>query len=71
MAISFDTLRVGKRYYLINRGERCDFEVMEKINNTNFKLKDIHTLELYELNDLVKYGRGKDYDLREIWNFKF
>lgn len=66
MAISFDTLRVGKRYYLINLGERYEFEVFEKLNNSNFKLKDIHTLEWYELADLIKYGKGKDYDLREI-----
>jgi len=66
MAISFDTLRVGKKYFLINLGERCDFEVMEKLSNQNFKLKDIHTLEMYELADLIKYGRGKDYDLREM-----
>jgi hypothetical protein len=66
MSISLDTLRVGKKYYLINHGERHDFFIMEKLNNHNCKLKDLHTLELYELKDLLKYGRGKDYELYEL-----
>ncbi len=66
MSISLDTLRVGKKYYLINYGERHDFSVMEKLNNNNCKLKDLFTLEYYELKDLLKYGRGKDYELWQI-----
>ncbi len=65
MSISLDTIRVGKRYYLINHGERYDFIVLEKLYNNNCKLKDLFTLELYELNDLLNYGRGKDYELYE------
>jgi hypothetical protein len=65
MSISFDTMRVGKKYYLINHGDRHDFFVIEKLNNQNFKLKDIYTLEFYELEDLVRYGKGKDYELYE------
>jgi hypothetical protein len=66
MSISFDTMRVGKKYYLINHGERHDFFVIEKLNNQNFKLKDIYTLEIYELEDLIRFGRGKDYELYEL-----
>jgi hypothetical protein len=66
MSISFDTIRVGKKYYLINHGERHEFSVVEKINNQNFKLKDLYTLEIYELEDLVRYGKGKDYELYEL-----
>ena len=66
MSISFDTIRVGKKYYLINHGERHDFSVIEKIDRQNFKLKDLHTLEIYELEDLVRYGKGKDYELYEL-----
>ncbi len=67
MSISLDTIRVGKKYYLINHGERHDFFVMEKITNKNFKVKDAHTLELYELDDLLRYGKGKDYELLESY----
>ncbi|HVD97772.1 MAG TPA: hypothetical protein VNB90_06170 [Cytophagaceae bacterium] len=66
MPISFDTIRVGKKYYLINHGERYDFVVLSKISGQNYQLKDLHTLEQYQLEDLVRYGRGKDYDLNEL-----
>ncbi len=66
MAISIDTIRVGKQYFLVNHGERLEFTVIEKLGQNNFKLKDLYTLELYELKDLLKYGKGKDYELREL-----
>ncbi len=66
MSISFDTLRVGKKYYLINHGERHDFVVVEKINNQNYRLKDLVSLELFELEDLIRYGKGKDYELYDL-----
>ena len=65
MSISLDTIRVGKKYFLINHGERHDFVVIEKITSKNFKVKDSHSLEVYEINDLLQFGKGKDYELRE------
>lgn len=64
--MSFDTLRVGKRYRLKNFGEVMEFQVEEAKGNNNFSVKDLHTLERYELRDLVKYGKGKDFDLYEM-----
>lgn len=66
MSISFDALRVGKRYYLINFGERVEFQVCEKKSSDSFIVKDLNTLESYELADLIKYGKGKDYELYEL-----
>lgn len=66
MAISIDNLRVGLRYHLKNYGEVVDFEVMEKTAENDFKLKDIHTLETYHFQDLIRYGIAKDYELEEI-----
>ncbi|MBX9852084.1 MAG: hypothetical protein K2X86_10030 [Cytophagaceae bacterium] len=66
MAIAFDTIRVGNKYYLNNFGERFEFQVIERKTDKNYILKDIHTLETYELADLVKYGTGKDYELYEL-----
>jgi len=66
MALAFDNLRLGKRYYLSNYGEISEFSVLERLSNNNFKLKDLHTLETYELQDLVKYGRSEDFELWEI-----
>jgi len=66
MALAFDNLRIGKKYYLQNYGETSEFSVVERLGRDNFKLKDLHTLEMYELQDLVKYGRSDDFELWEI-----
>ena len=65
MPISFDTLRTGKRYVLKNYGEEFAFDVIE-ITDQDILVKDTLTLEIYVIGDLVKYGRGKDYDLQEL-----
>jgi hypothetical protein len=63
--LSFDVLRVGKRYSLVNYGDRYDFEI-EKILTNDFKVKDIHTLERYLLKDVLKFGKGKDFEISEL-----
>ena len=64
--MSFESLRVGEQYKLINFSEIYEFTVKKKLSEKNFILKDIHTLEEYELQDLIKFGKGKDYDLYEL-----
>ena len=64
--ISLDVLRAGKKYKLINYGERFDFTIEEILSNGDFKIKDIHTLEVGRLMDLYKYGKGKDFEIREL-----
>lgn len=64
--MSFESLRVGEQYKLINFSETFEFTVKKKLSEKNFILKDIHTLEEYELQDLIKYGKGNDYDLYEL-----
>jgi len=66
LAKSFNNLRVGKRFKLINFGETSEFEILEIMADGNCKLKDIHTLEYYDLIDLVRYGKGEDFDVSEI-----
>lgn len=63
--LSFDVLRVGHRYYMINHGDRYEFEI-EKILIDDFKVKDIHTLERFLLKDVLKFGKGKDFEIREL-----
>ncbi|MFN5170512.1 MAG: hypothetical protein ACK5DD_12870 [Cyclobacteriaceae bacterium] len=62
--LSFDVLRVGKKYRLINYGDRHEFEIMKILIN-DFELKDLHTLERYRMNDLIKFGKGNDFEIRE------
>ena len=67
MALSFDNLRRGKKYVLQNYGEVFEFQVMDMPEEGAYQVKDLHTLETYLLHDLVKYGRGKDFDLNELY----
>lgn len=66
MPLSMDNLRKGKKYRLTNFGESFDFQVMEMPEENVYQVKDLLTLETYRLNDLIKYGKGKDFDLEEI-----
>ena len=69
MPISFDTIRNGKRYFLRNYGEESKFEVLDIMVNGDFRIKDLMTLEVSFLSDLVRYGKGEDYELQEISEF--
>jgi hypothetical protein len=64
--LSFDVLRVGKKYRLINFGETHEFEIERILANSDFKVKDLTTLERYHLKELIRYGTGKDYILEEL-----
>lgn len=64
--LSFDVLRVGKKYRLINFGDTYEFEIERILANGDFNVKDLHTLERYLLKDIIKFGQGKDFEIREI-----
>lgn len=64
--LSFDVLRVGKKYRLINFGEVNEFVVEYILANGDFNVKNIHTLERYLLKDLIQYGKGNDFEIREM-----
>jgi hypothetical protein len=66
MPIAFNNIRIGRKYYLQNSGEESSFEVLEWLGGDNYKLKDLDSLELYTLNDLIKYGKSEDFDIYEI-----
>ena len=66
MPLAIDNIRVGRVYKLINYGEIRFLEAMERTGRENFKMKDLATLEYYEIEELLRWGRGKDYDLDEV-----
>jgi len=66
--LSFDVLRVGKKYRLTNYGDQYEFIIEAILANGDFKVKDIHTLERYLLKDTLKFGRGNDFHLETIPN---
>ena len=64
--LSFDVLRTGKKYRLINFGESHEFVVESVLANGDFKVKDLLTLERYRLKELISYGKGSDFMLEEV-----
>jgi hypothetical protein len=63
---AFDIMRVGKRYKLINYQETVEFGVVDILDNGDYVLKTIDTLETLLLSDLVKYGTGDDFYFDEL-----
>ena len=66
MPLAIDNIRVGRVYKLVNYGEIRFLEAMERTGRENFKMKDLDTLEYYEIEELLRWGKGKDYDLDEV-----
>jgi hypothetical protein len=67
--LSFGVLRVGKKYRLHNFGDRYEFIIEEIMEDGNIKMKDLNTLEILFMNDLIAYGKGKDFELRDIHDY--
>ena len=64
--LSFNVLRVGKKYRLVNFRDEYEFIIQEILEDGNFKLKDLNTMETMFMNDLVKFGKGKDFEIRDL-----
>lgn len=64
--LSFSALRVGKKYRLINLGEHYEFEIEYILAHGDFRVKDLHTLERYHLKEIIQYGKGNDFEIREL-----
>jgi len=66
--LAFGSLRVGSKYKLTNYGDTNEFIIEKVLSHGDFAVKDLLTLERYKLKDLIKYGKGKDFEIREIEN---
>jgi len=64
--LAFTSMRVGESYKLVNYGETSEFKLVEVLNRYDYLLRDIHTLEQYNMSDLIKFGKGGDFELREL-----
>jgi len=64
--LALSSLRVGKKYRLTNFGDTNEFEIERVLGNNDFAVKDLLTLERYKLKDLFKFGKGKDFEIREL-----
>jgi hypothetical protein len=65
--LSFGVLRVGKKYQLDNFGDHYEFVIQEIMEDGNMKLKDLNTLEVMFIKDLIAYGKGKDFEIRDLY----
>ena len=65
--LAFTSMRVGKKYCLINYGEKTEFRLREVLNSNDYLLEDLVTMEQYLMSDLIKFGKGEDFELREIY----
>ncbi len=63
--LAFSSMRVGKKYRLVNYGEHSEFTLLE-VGYNDYKLRDLHTMDYYRMSDLIKFGQGEDFELREI-----
>lgn len=64
--LAFSSMRVGEKYRLINYGEKAEFELIEVVGKNDYRLKDLFSLETYMMSELTKYGKGNDFELRQI-----
>lgn len=64
--LAFSSMRVGKKYRLINYGEKSEFILVEVLSYNDYKLKDLFSMENYLMSDLTQFGKGEDFELREI-----
>jgi len=64
--LAFSSMRVGKRYRLMNYGEKSEFVLKEVFSRSDYRLQDLHSLEEYYMSDLIKFGKGEDFELREL-----
>ncbi|MCH7401980.1 hypothetical protein ACFOUP_15790 [Belliella kenyensis] len=65
MPIALDNLRVGRVYAFKNMGEVRKLEILARLSGSNFKVKDIETTEIYTIEELLRWGKGHDYELDE------
>lgn len=63
--LALNSLRVGSKYKLTNFGDTNEF-IIEKVLPNDYAVKDLLTLERYKLKDLIKFGKGKDFEIREL-----
>ena len=65
--LAFTSMRVGKKYRLINYREKTEFRLREVLSSNDYLLEDLTTMESYLMSDLIKFGKGDDFELREIY----
>ena len=66
MPLSLDRLQVGHRYTLRNYDEIVEFEIIRRTAELDYQVKQLDTLEVFPLSELIRFGKGDDFELLEI-----
>ncbi|MDH5608669.1 MAG: hypothetical protein OEY56_04260 [Cyclobacteriaceae bacterium] len=64
--LSFSSLRSGEKYRITNYGDQFEVELMHILEPEDFLFKDLHTLERFCMSDIIRFGKGKDFEIREL-----
>ena len=51
---------------MINYGELFEFELISILDKDEFLLKDLFTLEIYKMSQLIGFGKGDDLEIRML-----
>ena len=65
MPLAINSLRVGHKYYVRNYDEVKKFVLVQITPEEKYIAKDIETLEIFDMDEITRYGIGKDYELIE------
>lgn len=64
--LATNNLRKNHLYRLVNDGYEVVFEVIEVISDDNYLIKETHTLEKMEFQELIRFGTTSDYLLESL-----
>lgn len=64
--LAIGNLRKNHQYRIVNFDEELKFTVLEVLENDNYLIKNMISLEILELNDILQYGISANYVLDEI-----
>ena len=63
--LAISSLRVGEKYRVTNYGEVLEVQLIRIESKENCVFKDLTTLELIRLEDIVRFGKGNDWEIVE------
>ena len=66
MPLAISSLQTGHRYVIKNFGAEVEFEVVDIRADGDIQARHIHTLDLFLLSEITRYGKSEDFDLEEL-----
>ena len=64
--LAINNLRKNHHYRIVNFDEELKFTVLDVLSDENYLIKTHESLEIMELQDILRYGVSSNYELDEI-----